>query len=236
MSRYARAPAAFTATQARQICNGQWHDTWRQIVQGERLDITTILPIRIGLLTEPLNLEWLAREKSLELLPPVEAQMTMPDGASLFDHIIERDVTVPVPESTSVVRHGLIACKADARALIGEKMAVVEAKHAGLDDNRAVTTEKYVPQVMATMWAYGVELGILSVIYSTSSWQSYLIEWSESYWQAMQEDLDDFRMLLALEREPETLPYRTATLDHGPPAINARWKVPSPKKGKKSDG
>ena len=140
------------ASDARKIVDGEWYDLWAEKTgRAKPQDLSWNFAVRLGEVTETLNLNWYA-------------------------HSVSR----PVTRRGEVVvskKYPILRCTLDGfdEGLRGP----VQAKHCNpfAKDRR----EHYTPQVMHEMIVTGTEKGVLSVIYGTNEPVYELIELDEMF-------------------------------------------------------
>ena len=73
-------PKTIGGSDAIRIMEGDWHSLWLEKTgRAEPADLTWVLPVQLGILTEELNKKWFVQETGLSLLPKT-AQLDFKDN------------------------------------------------------------------------------------------------------------------------------------------------------------
>ena len=127
---------------APKIVQGLWHELWLEKTERiEPEDLTWVLPVQIGIITEQLNIAFFERAT----------------GHRVFAR-------------GNVYRHPaykFIAATLDGLALINDEPAVVQCKHVSAFAKLEEVEQRYFPQVMHECLVTGACVGFLSVLIGT---------------------------------------------------------------------
>jgi len=127
---------------AGKIVSGMWHELWLEKTgRAEPEDLTWVLPVQLGILTEPLNL-------------------------AFFEHatghrVFGRGEIYVHPD------YSFIGCTLDGLTLIGNKPAIVQCKHVSAFAKIEEVEQRYYPQVSHEMLVTGASVAFLSVFIGT---------------------------------------------------------------------
>jgi predicted phage-related endonuclease len=142
---------------AGKILSGDWLPLWLEKTgRAEPEDLSTVLPVQIGLITEPLNLAWFARETGREVWGCGEAWKH-----NDFD---------------------FIRCTLDGVTWLEPgRLAVVQAKHVNPFAKIEEVEQRYMGQVHHEMLVTGARVAFLSVFLGTQKWECVEIERDDDY-------------------------------------------------------
>jgi predicted phage-related endonuclease len=127
---------------APKIADGRWHELWLEKTDRiEPEDLSWVLPVQIGIVTEPLNLSFFER---------VTGHSVFARG-SVYIH----------PD------YRFIGATLDGLALIEGQPAVVQCKHVSAFAKIEEVEQRYFPQVMHECLVTGASVGFLSVLIGT---------------------------------------------------------------------
>jgi predicted phage-related endonuclease len=124
------------------LINGEWLDLWMQKTgRAEPEDLTWVLPVQIGIVTEELNLEFFEHATGHQVFGRGE-RYRHPD-------------------------HDFITATLDGMALINDKPAIVQAKHVSAFAKIEEVEQRYFGQVSHEMLVTGASVAFLSVFLGT---------------------------------------------------------------------
>jgi predicted phage-related endonuclease len=147
---------------AGKIVNGEWHELWLEKTgRSEPEDLTWVLPVQIGLVTEPLNLAFFERSTGHQVFGRGE----------IYVH----------PD------HRYIGTTLDGLTLIEDKPAIVQCKHTNAFAKIEEIERRYYAQVAHEMLCVGASVGFLSVIVGTQKHEIIEIRRDEHYTAALLE-------------------------------------------------
>lgn len=159
---------------AGKIVSGEWLPLWlEKTARSEPEDLSWVLPVQIGVATEPLNLAFFEHAT----------------GHKTFGH---GEVYVH-PD------HPFIGCTIDGLALIDGKPAIVQCKHVNPFAKIEEIEQRYYPQVAHEMFVTGASLAFLSVFLGTQKheivevkrdreYTTRLLELEVSFWDHVLSD------------------------------------------------
>jgi len=140
-------PTGIGGTDASRLTEGAWKDLWLEKTgQVERKDLSSVLPVQLGIFTEEFNRRWY-QEVTKERVVNINSVWTHPE----YDYI-----------------YGSLDGVA--------KGKVFEAKHINPFTKDAVTIEKYYPQVQHYMMCTGFSKAVLSVLKGNMGYNIFTIE------------------------------------------------------------
>lgn len=157
---------------AGRIMAGDWHSLWMEKTgKAAPDDLSWVLPVQLGLVTEALNL-------------------------AFFEHETGKTVSAQ-GESRTHARYPFMRCTLD--GLAGD--AVVQAKHVNQFAKLDEVAAKYTPQVTHEMLVCGVERSYLSVIIGTMTYEwmeiplddfyaCALIDREREFWSYVERDVE----------------------------------------------
>ena len=127
-----------------------------KIGQQAPVDLSAVLPVAMGLMTEPLNVHWYQMDRGR----PVT------DRKSLHHH--------PV--------HDFMRCEVDGFTQTDEAQpCVFEAKHVNAWSDVEDVTQVYMPQVHHNMACTGLGWAVQSIFVGTTTWRYFEVELDEFY-------------------------------------------------------
>lgn len=159
---------------APKIVQGLWHELWLEKTERiEPEDLSWVLPVQIGLITEPLNIAFFER---------ATGQRVFPRG-NVYRH--------PAYEFIGATLDGL--------ALIDDGPAVVQCKHVSAFAKIEEVEERYFPQVVHECLVTGASVGFLSILIGTqrheivecrrdAEYVSQLLALEREFWTFVQTD------------------------------------------------
>lgn len=190
------------ASDATIILNGtpdQVHDLYLQKI-GEKKpdDLAHILPVRMGIQTEPLNLEWFTRETGIEVVKTGREVYNLEETSD--------EAGVGVPRTAT---------------LDGEtaEPAVVECKHVHQFAKEAEVLAKYLGQLHQQMYVTGFPTAHLSVFIGTMKYVHFHIEPDPFYMEVLLEKTREFWTHV----QNKTEPYPTEPV--APPVLVSDMRV-----------
>ena len=127
---------------APKIVGGRWHELWLEKTgRSEPEDLSWVLPVQIGVVTEGLNIAFFERATGQNVFA----------RGSVYLHPAYR----------------FIGATLDGLALIGDEPAVVQCKHVSAFAKIEEVEQRYFPQVMHECLVTGAQVGFLSVLIGT---------------------------------------------------------------------
>lgn len=125
--------------------------------EAEPMDLSDVLPVMMGLATEPFNRFWFQKQTGLKIVREGE-QHTHPD-------------------------YDFIGCTLD--GLIAAENAIFQAKHCSGREPFDVIVERYMPQLQHEMAVMGCEKAYLSVFLGSSDWRCQPVAFDPFYSAAL---------------------------------------------------
>lgn len=159
---------------AAKIVSGMWHELWMEKTgRAEPEDLTWVLPVQIGIVTEPLNLAFFERATGHRVFGRGE----------VYIH----------PERP------YIGATLDGLTLIGGRPAIVQAKHVNPFAKLEEVEQRYYAQCAHEMLCTGASLAFLSVFIGTQKheivelkrdreYTSRLLELETEFWRYVEND------------------------------------------------
>lgn len=127
---------------------------WRQkIGEVEPDDLSDILPVQMGLFTEPFNRFWYEKQTG---------------------HVITN-----VNETRISIDYPFMGCTLDGLTYKGR--AVWDAKHTSAFSSRDDVINRYKPQMFHNMICCGLQSAVLSVFYGNHKWEEIDIDYNQEY-------------------------------------------------------
>jgi len=138
----------FGGTDAIKIVKGEWKDIWLlKTNRAEREDLSNVLPVQMGLHTEPFNIDWFQKRTGLE-----------------------------VTNNNKVYKNEDVEfLHATVDGIIDEKQAIFEAKHVSPFSAKDVI-DRYYPQLQHYMLVTGLRKAYLSVLIGNLQHKIYEID------------------------------------------------------------
>lgn len=138
----------FGGTDAIKIVKGEWKDIWlSKTNRAEREDLSNVLPVQMGLHTEPFNIDWFQKRTGLE-----------------------------VTNNNKVYKNEDVEfLHATVDGIIDEKQAIFEAKHVSPFSAKDVI-DRYYPQLQHYMLVTGLRKAYLSVLIGNLQHKIYEID------------------------------------------------------------
>lgn len=173
------------ASEAPTICGG---DTSRRLLlwqektgQIEPEDLSGVLPVVMGSVTESLNRAWFEKVSGLT-----------------------------VTDRGRIERAGHLRCTLDGMTVYQDAPCVWEAKHIGAFSKIDDAVQRYMPQVFMQMHLTGTRQAILSVLHGTQGYEWVHVEWDDAYAAQVLAMVDEFWMDVTLGQPPHDAPALTA--------------------------
>jgi predicted phage-related endonuclease len=141
---------------AGRIMNGQWFDLWLlKTGRVEPDDLSDVLAVQLGVVTEELNLNWFERQTG---------------------HSVTRR-----GEEVAHPYYGFMHCTLDGLTSVGDQVAVVQAKWSNPFSRIEEIEQRYMAQVHHEMLVCGCSLAFLSVITGRPSYELIEIRLDDDY-------------------------------------------------------
>jgi hypothetical protein len=121
--------------------------------QQEDEDLSSVLPVQMGVFTEPFNIDWFQQQT----------------GRSVFNNGVQ--MTSPV--------HPFMGCTLDGMTDAG--LTVFEAKHVSAFSKDDEILDKYFPQLTHNMIVCGVEKAVLSVLFGNHKYEYFDVRLDDLY-------------------------------------------------------
>ncbi|HUT49972.1 MAG TPA: YqaJ viral recombinase family protein [Alphaproteobacteria bacterium] len=138
---------------AGRVMAGDWFSLWEEKTgRREPEDLTDVLQVQIGIVTEPLNLWWFERRTGIEVFCTGCEDLVHPDHAFMRANL---DAWVP---------GGILECKHTSAFAKDEEIVA-----------------RYFPQVQHYLAVTDTSLGYLSVIFGNHRWAFFELEADEAY-------------------------------------------------------
>lgn len=147
---------------AAKIMDGDWHDLWLiKTARKQSDDLSAVLPVQIGIVTEDLNRQWFQRETGL---------------------LVSTDNC----DDLKGAAHPFMTANLDGRVTdnMGAELGVFEAKHVNAFAKAENVIERYYPQCQHYMAVTGLPVSYLSIFIGTLKWESFEID-SDAEYQAL---------------------------------------------------
>jgi predicted phage-related endonuclease len=127
---------------------------WRQkIGEVPADDLSDVLPVQMGLFTEPLNRHWYEKQTGHKL--------------------------TSINETRISIDHPFMGCTLDGITYGGK--AVWDAKHVSAFAKSEEVVQRYKPQMTHNMICCGLKQSVLSIFYGNHKWETVDIEWDQEY-------------------------------------------------------
>lgn len=149
-------PKTIGGSDAVRIMEGDWHTLWKEKTgRQEPEDLSWVLPVQIGILTEKKNKEWFEHETGHKLL----------SASNQHDF-------------TDDFRHASL----DGMVNVSDKICVLECKHTNANNTLENVIRKYMPQVQHYMQVAMMDEAYLSVIFGNGNRYEWCkIEYNNDY-------------------------------------------------------
>ncbi len=190
------------AGDAAKIMAGEWRSVWREkkgLVDGE--DLSGVLPVQLGSMTEPFNLAWAERTTGREinyysgnpLMRQIWLALHGPDSVALGLYASMNEVELQVSEA-----YPWMACNLDGMTTTPQgRPCVIDAKHVGRSDEAMLL--RYAPGMVHQATVAGFDWWALSVLIGNSKheviyqevdplYQAELIAKERAFWRHVEAD------------------------------------------------
>ena len=173
--------AFINASEAPTICSGdpqKRHALWLEKTgQTEPEDLSDNILVQFGSYTEAFNIAWLERKTGLV-----------------------------VADRQRVVKADHLRCTLDGMTTYRDAPCVVEAKFMSPYAKREDRIQWYMPQVFTQMHLTGARQALLSVLDGSPGHDWILVDWDQSYADAVLAQLADFHACVAFGQPPHDAP------------------------------
>lgn len=131
---------------ATKLYNGEWHTLWLEKTgDAESVDLSDVLPVQMGVHTEPFNIQWFEKQTGLKVSNRQETFFHK-DYPYLYAHV-----------------DGLI---------LGEDKALLECKHTNAFTNSKKQADKYKAQIQHYLMVTGYNKLYFSAFYGNMKWEA----------------------------------------------------------------
>lgn len=162
-------------SEASKVMAGEWLPLWEEKTgRREPDDLTWVLPVQIGTITEALNRAWFAHHTGI---------VVSTEGCEHLTH----------PE------HGFMRANLDGLC----EGAIFEAKHVSAFAKPEEIVTRYFPQLQHNMAVAGLRLAHLSVFYGNHKWEPYEVEADPDYQSDLIEREAEFWRHVEMDLQPE---------------------------------
>jgi hypothetical protein len=216
------------ASDVKDIMAGNWRKVWREKVLGESEDLSDILAVQLGSMTEPFNLFWCEKQTGREVAYCSDSPLM----GAIWTDLTGREA---LPEMMTSRDYDWMACNLDAMSTTSRSFGcVLDAKHVGKLDQGVI--ERYTPAMTWQATVMGVDWWALSVFIGNSRWQlveqevdpfyqGELIETTQAFWQTVVAGTEpEDRAAAAPVPEPQK-PLRIVQLDEAFRGDFPNWGV-----------
>lgn len=151
--------------------------------QKEDVDLSDVLPVQMGVWTEPFNIQWFTKQT----------------GRIVTDNGIQK---------TSAI-HSFMGCTLD--GLTDDGKTVFEAKHVSAFAKEDEVLDKYYPQLTHNMLVCGVEKAVLSVFFGNHKYEKYDVHLDALYADILVGSEKDFWNHVLNKTPPVTVSVKIPT-------------------------
>jgi len=131
---------------ATKLYNGEWHSLWLEKTgDAEPVDLSDVLPVQMGVHTEPFNIQWFEKQTGLKVTGRQETFFHK-DYPHMYAHV-----------------DGLI---------LGEDKALLECKHTNAFTNSKKQADKYKAQIQHYLMVTGYPKLYFSAFYGNMKWEA----------------------------------------------------------------
>lgn len=131
---------------ATKLYNGEWHTLWLEKTgDAEPVDLSDVLPVQMGVHTEPFNIQWFEKQTGLKVSNRQETFFHK-DYPYLYAHV-----------------DGLI---------LSEDKALLECKHTNAFTNSKKQADKYKAQIQHYLMVTGYPKLYFSAFYGNMKWEA----------------------------------------------------------------
>ncbi len=172
------------------IMQGKWNELWHvKTGRKEPEDLSRVLPVQLGILTEDFNISWFEVEWDKEIInKQVEFKKTIRG--------------VPI--------------KGTIDGEVAGSVALIECKHTNSMTNMDKQIEYYMPQIQLYMHLAGLGGCYMSVIFGNWKWESAYVSFDTSYFDAMMDMIAEFWQTVIDDHEPADSTPQPTKIDHIP--------------------
>ena len=171
-------------SEAGKIMAGDWYELWLlKTGRKEPDDLTWVLPVPIGIITEDLNRRWFEHHTGIDV--------------STFgcDHLVHPDLQFMRANLDGFCAGGIF-----------------EAKHTGAFSKPEEIVSRYYPQLQHNMLVAGVETAYLSVFFGTLKWEWFTVEADPEYQAELMAKEAEFWAHVEKDVEPENRAASTVSI------------------------
>ena len=131
---------------ATKLYNGEWHTLWLEKTgDAAPVDLSDVLPVQMGVHTEPFNIQWFEKQTGLKVTGRQETFFHK-DYPHMYAHV-----------------DGLI---------LGEDKALLECKHTNAFTNSKKQADKYKAQIQHYLMVTGYPKLYFSAFYGNMKWEA----------------------------------------------------------------
>ncbi len=131
---------------ATKLYNGEWHTLWLEKTgDAEPVDLSDVLPVQMGVHTEPFNIAWFEKQTGLKVTGRQETFFHK-DYPQMYAHV-----------------DGLI---------LGDDKALLECKHTNAFTNSKKQADKYKAQIQHYLMVTGYPKLYFSAFYGNMKWEA----------------------------------------------------------------
>ena len=131
---------------ATKLYNGEWHTLWLEKTgDAAPVDLSDVLPVQMGVHTEPFNIQWFEKQTGLKVTGRQETFFHK-DYPHMYAHV-----------------DGLI---------LGEDKALLECKHTNAFTNSKKQADKYKAQIQHYLMVTGYSKLYFSAFYGNMKWEA----------------------------------------------------------------
>ena len=131
---------------ATKLYNGEWHTLWLEKTgDAAPVDLSDVLPVQMGIHTEPFNIQWFEKQTGLKVTGRQETFFHK-DYPHMYAHV-----------------DGLI---------LGEDKALLECKHTNAFTNSKKQADKYKAQIQHYLMVTGYPKLYFSAFYGNMKWEA----------------------------------------------------------------
>ncbi|RZD49899.1 MAG: hypothetical protein CXT67_09690 [Methanobacteriota archaeon] len=172
------------------IMRGDWQELWEvKTGRKEPDDLSQVLPVQLGILTEDFNLRWFEKQ---------------------------HDMKVGGQQAAYSKNVGGVPLKGTIDGFVEGTNALVEAKHTNAMTTMDKQIEQYMPQLQFYMNLAQADGCYLSAIFGNSKWESAYVDYSSNYFSVMLNLIKDFWSYVERDISPATYDIPAVNTDQIP--------------------
>lgn len=221
------------AGDAKDLLEGYWNRVWHAKKGAPEEDLSSILPVQLGSMTEAFNFFWFEKITGRE----VAYCSDNPLMCAIWNHLTvdpeNKFGREPLPEFMISKDYPFMGCNLDGMSQTSKGHdCVIDAKHVGKVDKTVI--ERYTPGMTHQAVVMGVDWWVLSCLVGNSKFEiveqevdpfyaGELIATCEEFWSYVERDIEPEDRIAPVPPPPPQKPLRTIDLNDDHRASWPNW-------------